>query len=92
MYKIKQYIAKYSSPNFSSVTQSCPTLCDPWTAARQASLSITNSQSLIKFMAIELVMPSISKNRVVYLHVIPFTTKAILIILALGNSFQELSF
>ena len=30
----------------------------PWTAARQASLSITNSQSLLKFMSIELVMPS----------------------------------
>jgi len=29
----------------SSVTQLCPTLCDPWTAARQGSLSITNSQS-----------------------------------------------
>ena len=29
-----------------------------WTAARQASLSITNSQSLLKFMSIELVMPS----------------------------------
>ena len=30
----------------------------PWTAARQASQSITNSQSLLKFMSIELVMPS----------------------------------
>ena len=30
----------------------------PWTAARQASLSITNSQSLLRLMAIELVMPS----------------------------------
>ena len=30
----------------------------PWTAARQASLSITNSQSLLKLMFIELVMPS----------------------------------
>ena len=29
-----------------------------WTAARQASLSITNSQSLFKFMSIESVMPS----------------------------------
>ena len=29
----------------------------PWTAARQASLSITNSQSLFKFTSIELVMP-----------------------------------
>ena len=40
---------------------SCSVLSDsatPWTAARQASLSITNSQSLLKLMSIELVMPS----------------------------------
>ena len=43
---------------FSSVTQSCPTLVTPWTAARQASLSITNSQSLPKLISMELVMPS----------------------------------
>ena len=30
----------------------------PWTAACQASLSITNSQSLLRFMSIESVMPS----------------------------------
>ena len=30
----------------------------PWTAAHQASLSITNSWSLFKLMSIELVMPS----------------------------------
>ena len=30
----------------------------PWTAACQASLSITNSQSLLKLMSIKLVMPS----------------------------------
>ena len=30
----------------------------PWTAAYQASLSITHSRSLLKFMSIELVMPS----------------------------------
>ena len=30
----------------------------PWTAARQAPLSITNSQSLLKLMSIESVMPS----------------------------------
>ena len=30
----------------------------PWTAARQASLSITNSWTLLKLMSIELVMPS----------------------------------
>ena len=33
-------------------------LATPWTAARQASLSITNSQSLLKLMFIELVLPS----------------------------------
>ena len=46
------------SVQFSSVTQLCTTLCDSWTAARQASLSITNSQSLLKLMSIESVMPS----------------------------------
>ena len=30
----------------------------PWIATNQASLSITNSQSLLKLMSIELVMPS----------------------------------
>ena len=30
----------------------------PWTVARQASLSITNSQSLLKLMSIKSVMPS----------------------------------
>ena len=43
---------------FSSVAQSCPTLCDPMTAACQASLSITNSQSLPRLMSIESVRPS----------------------------------
>ena len=46
------------SVQFSSVAQSCPTLYDPMIAARQASLSITNSQRLLKFMSIESVMPS----------------------------------
>ena len=30
----------------------------PWTTARQASLSITNSRSLLKLMSVESVMPS----------------------------------
>ena len=33
-------------------------LVTPWTAARQASLSITNSRSLLKLMSIESVMPA----------------------------------
>ena len=39
---------------FSSVAQSCPTLC----TARQASLSITNSQSSLRLTSIKSVMPS----------------------------------
>ena len=38
---------------------------NPWTAAHQASLSFTTSQSLLKFMFIELVMPS---NHLVLCH------------------------
>ena len=37
----------------------------PWTAAHQASLSISNSQSLLKLMSIELVMPS---NHLILCH------------------------
>ena len=43
---------------FSSVTQSCLTLCNPWTAACQASLSITNSRRLLKLMSIKSGMSS----------------------------------
>ena len=37
----------------------------PWTVAYQASLSITNSRSLLKLMSIELVMPS---NHLIFCH------------------------
>ena len=47
----------YMQVQFSSVTQSCLT-ATPQTAAFQASLSITNSQSLLKLLSIESVMPS----------------------------------
>ena len=43
---------------FSSLAQSCLTLHSDGPAAHQASLSITNSQSLFRLMSIELVMPS----------------------------------
>ena len=48
-------------PLLSSVQFSCSVMSDsmtPWTAARQASLSITNSRGLLKLMSIESVMPS----------------------------------
>ena len=46
------------SVQFSSVARSCPTLWPHCTAACQASLSITNSQSLPKLVSIESLMPS----------------------------------
>ena len=46
-------------PRFSSVQLlSSVRLETPWTVAHQASLSITNSQSLLRLMSIEMVMPS----------------------------------
>ena len=43
---------------FSSVTHSCPLFVTSLTAVSQTSLSITNSQSTLKLMSIESVMPS----------------------------------
>ena len=43
-------------------------LATPWTAARQASLSITTSQNLLKLMSIESVMPS---NHLILCHPLP---------------------
>ena len=50
----------HSSVQFSSVQllRRIRLFATPWTAACQASLSITNSQSLLKLMPIESVMPS----------------------------------
>ena len=55
-----QILYHMSHPCFSSVQSlSCVRLfAAPWTAALQASLSITNSRSLLKLMSVELVMPS----------------------------------
>ena len=49
-----QYFISQSVQSFSRVRL----FVTPWTAACQVSLSITNSWSLLKFMSIELVMPS----------------------------------
>ena len=52
---VRQPLFKFSSVPLLSRVRLPATPC---TAARQASLSITNSQSLLKLMSIELVMPS----------------------------------
>ena len=46
------------SVQFSLVTQHAQLFVTPWTAARKAPLSITNSQSLLKLTSLESVMPS----------------------------------
>ena len=65
------YLLAFSSCSWASQVKNTEVVCHsllqrtmfcqnypPWTAAHQASLSITNSQSLLKLMFIESVMPS----------------------------------
>ena len=54
-----------SSVQFISSLSCVRLFVTPWTSARQASLSITNSQSLYKLMSIESVMPS---NHLILCH------------------------
>ena len=70
LFKILQWISSctvYDLNQFSSVQSfSCVRLfATPWTTAPQASLLITNSQSLPKLMSIESVMPS---NHLILCH------------------------
>ena len=52
---VTYFLCQFSSVQSLSRVQLCAT---PWSAAHQASLSITNSWSLPKLISIELVMPS----------------------------------
>ena len=72
----------FISVHFSSVQSlSCVRLsATPWTAARQASLSITNSQSLHKLMSIESVMPS---NHLILCHPLLLTSEYLMLVWAL---------
>ena len=61
-------VAFHSGFDFSLIQFSYSVMSDsvtPWTTAHQASLSITNSHSLLKHMSIELVMPS---NHLILCH------------------------
>ena len=49
---------QFRSVQFSSVTQSCPTLCDLMNHSTPGSLSITNPRSSLKLTSIELAIPS----------------------------------
>ena len=55
----------YFVNQFSSVTQSCPTLCDLMDCSTPGLPVITNSQSWLKLMSIESVMPS---NHLILCH------------------------
>ena len=48
-----------------SVAQSCPTLRDPMDCSTPSFVSITNSQSVLRLMSIESVMPS---NHLIFCH------------------------
>ena len=58
----------------------------PWTAARQVSLSITNSQSLLKLMSIELVMPS---NHLILCHPLVLLSSILPSIRVFSNEARE---
>ena len=62
---LKGVVTSFSSASISSVPQLCPSLHTPWAAAHQASLSITNSWSLLILMSIALGIPS---NRLILCH------------------------
>ena len=69
-WKERQITQNWDSILLSSSVQSlsCVWLfATPWTAARQASLSITNSQSLLRLTSIMLVMPP---NHLIFCHLL----------------------
>ena len=81
-----QFVLPFPSPSVFTVCFLCPCLIQfssvqslsrvrlfatPWTAAHQASLSITNSRNPPKPMSIELVMPS---NHLILCHPLLFLT------------------
>ena len=51
-------ILTFSSVQVSSVTQSCPTLCNPMNHSMPGLLDITNSQSSLRLTSMESVMSS----------------------------------
>ena len=65
MWLLKSLLNNFSSVQFSHSVSHVWLSVTPWIAAGQASLSITNSQSLLKLMFIESVMPS---NHLIHCH------------------------
>ena len=81
-----QFIHLYISIQFNSFQSlSCVRLfVTPWTAARQVSLSLINTQSLLKFMSIEPVMPS---SQLIFCHPLLLLPSIFLSIRVFSNVF-----
>ena len=58
LFQQKRNLLKGCSVRFSSVAQSCPTLCDPMDCSTPGFSVLHHPWSLLKLMSIELVMPS----------------------------------
>ena len=80
--KKKSFSSPSSIPLLLSHFNRVQLFATPWTVARQASLSITNSQSLLKFMSIRLVMPS---NHLILCHPLLFMPSIFLSIRVFSN-------
>ena len=65
VYLISHLVLNYVGDSSVQLLSRVQLFTTPWTAAHQASLSITNSWSLLKLMSIELVMPS---NHLILCH------------------------
>ena len=65
MERVRVFFFQLNSVQFSSVTQSCLTICDPMGCSMPGFLSMLNSQSLLKLMFISSVMPS---NHLILCH------------------------
>ena len=63
--QIASWKESYDKPSSVQSLSRVQLFATPWTAARQASLSITKSQSLLKLMSVKLVMPS---NHLILCH------------------------
>ena len=61
----KEKLKEFINTQFTSVTQSCHTLCNPMECTMPGPLVLTNSRSLLKLMSIESVMPS---NHLILCH------------------------
>ena len=60
-------VTENTNHQFFSVAQPCLTLYNPWISSCQGTLSITNSQGVLKFMSIKSVMPS---NHLILCHLL----------------------